>query len=208
MIVNRKFILLVILISCSSFFTCSASIAVASNDVPNPIPTPLPTGWSEYSLSGFHIALPDHWTNILQKFNTPWSRYITSTLTTEEAQELLKFWAMDTQPTRVAYATISVLAQTLPITIKSSQLCCQFPSSYKQMGITLIDRHCGIEINGLDAAWFQVQKNKHDFTVNEYQFIFIKEQNIWAMTMSVDPASWEKFKPTFETIAESFWITQ
>lgn len=192
-----------------------------STSTPTPTATlpSLPTGWRDHAASGFHIALPERWEsvdveergieaiwNLLEGTNTEWARNITTMVSAEAMQEMIKFWAMDSEPAGIGYATISITFLSQPFPIKVDDLCTQMPLLYEQIGFELVDADCGLEINDLDAARFVIRLRMGSLAVKQYQYVYVREGDIWTLTLAVDETEWSEYEPIFATIAESFRV--
>ena len=186
------------------------------------MPTVLPSqaaGWRDHTASGFHITLPERWEavdvgkegieailNSLKGINTEWARNITTMVSAEAIQEMMKFWARDSEPAGIGYATINITFQSQPFPTKVHDLCTLMPSAYEQMGVEMVDAECDLEINDLDAARFIIRLRVGALAIKQYQYIYVKNGNIWALTLAVDETEWPEYEPTFVTIAESFRV--
>lgn len=180
-------------------------------------PVPLPEGWRGYSTNGFSLGLPDRWEaididkegieavlNILENLNTYWARNASARFTSEAVQNMMKFWAMDSEPAGIGYASTNVTYQSLPYSLTSQALCQQMPAVYKQMGIELLDAECGLEINGLEASRFTIHLVTGPFAVRQNQYVYMKGREMWSLTLAVDETLWEDYEDTFKAIAHTF----
>ena len=188
---------------------------------PTPSPIPLPMGWLEYTVSGFHIALPEQWEiididkegidtilNLLRGLNNQWAQSTAAMFSSEAMQEMMKLWAMDTKPAGIGYASVNVAFRSMPFVVESDDLCVQMASAYQQVGITLLDSECGLEINGLDVGQFEIQIGIGAFAIKQYQYVYVQGRKMWTLTLAVDETQWSKYTSTFVTIAESFRVDQ
>jgi len=188
---------------------------------PTPSPDPLLVGWREYTVSGFRIALPEQWEvididregmdailTLTRGLNTEWAQNTAAMLTSEGMQEMMKLWAMDTEPAGTGYANVNVVFQSMPFNVKIDDLCVQMDTAYQQMGITLLNSECGLEINGLDVGRFDVQVGVGAFAIKQYQYVYADGRNMWSVSLGVDETQWPKYTYTFVTIAESFRVDQ
>jgi len=189
---------------------------------PTPSPDPLLlVGWREYTISGFHIALPEQWEaididiegvdailNLLSGFDTQWAQSMTEMVSSEDLLEMMELWAMDTNPAGMGYANATVNFQSLPTIVESDDLCVEMPSAFQQMGVILVDSECGLEINDLDAGRFEILIEIEDDEIKQYQYFYMDGRKMWILALGVDGTQWSKFTSTFETIAESFRVDQ
>jgi len=184
-----------------------------------PTPFPLEEGWRGYGLSGFYIAVPEEWIAVdidkegfdtildqLAGLETDWAKNTAEMMSSEAIQEMTKFWAMDSEPAGVGYASANVTYQTYFIEVDIEDFCAQMLSAYQQMGFTVIDSKCGLVINNLDAARFEVQLGIGPFLIKEYQYVYLNGRDIWSVTAAVDESEWDKYETIFEKIAESFRV--
>lgn len=183
-----------------------------------PTAPPLPVGWRYHVASGFRIALPQRWNavdidkegfeslwNLLKTLPSDWARNITSMVSAETMRQILKFWAMDSQPAGMGYATANVTSQSQPFSIKIEDLCSQMSSLYKQMGVELMATNCGLKISNLEVARFTVRLRMGTLAVKQYQYVYLQGgRRLWALTLAVDETAWSEYEPTFVTVAESF----
>jgi branched-chain amino acid transport system substrate-binding protein len=121
-------------------------------------------------------------------------------------QEMIEFWAMDSEPAGVGYATMNIVFQSQPFPIKVDDLCAILPSFYEQMGAELVDAECGLEINDLDAARFVTCLRMGPLAVKGYQYAYVREGDVWFLNLAVDETEWSEYEPIFATIAESFRV--
>jgi hypothetical protein len=188
--------------------------------VPTPTTLPsMPAGWRDHSAGGFHIALPERWEavdveeegteailNSLEDTNTEWARNITTMFSAKAMQEMIKFWAMDSELAGIGYATTSVAFQSQPVPITVNVLCALMPSIFKQMGFVLVDSECGLRINDLDAARFVTSLPMDPAALKQYQYVYVRGGNIWTLSLTVDETEWSAYEPIFASIAESFRV--
>ena len=120
-----------------------------------PVDTPTPTviaapssgAWRDHAVSGFHIALPARWKavdidkegaeaifDMLETLDTEWARNATAMFSAEAVQQMVKFWAIDSEPAGISYATVSVGQQSMPFPVVIDDLCAQLESIHQQMG--------------------------------------------------------------------------
>jgi hypothetical protein len=197
----------------------------APTDTPAPTPSitplPLPEGWNGYAVGDFFIALPEQWKSVdidkegiqsvldlLKGFDAKWAQNTATMITADALQDVLKFWAVDTEPAGAGYASVNVIFQSMPFSVISDDLCVQMPPAYEQLGIELLDSKCGLEINNLDVARFTTRLPAGSLAVKQYQYIYVQDRSSWSLTLSVDETEWAKYQPVFEMIAESFKGTE
>lgn len=187
---------------------------------PTPITLPsLPAGWREHSTSGFHIALPDHWEameigeegteailDLLEGMDTEWARNIAPMFSENAMQGMIKFWAMDSEPAGIGHATVAVAYQTQPVPIPVEVLCAFMPSVSTQMGFEVVDTECGLNINDLDAARFVTSLQMGAVPFKQYLYTYVREGNVWTVSLTVDETEWPQYEPIFAAIAESFRV--
>lgn len=201
----------------TSTLTPTPSSTPTTTPTPTATPLPLPAGWRDHAASGFHIALPERWEslaieeegieailNSLEGINTEWARNITLMFSSEAIQEAMKFFAMDSEPAGIGFATVNATYQPLAFPIKVDDLCTIMPSVYEQLGVEMIEAECGLEINELDAARFTSRFQMGALAVKQYQYVYVQENSTWTLTLGVDETEWSAYEPIFVTIAESF----
>jgi hypothetical protein len=182
-------------------------------------PMPLPAGWRDHALSGSSIALPQRWEavdvdqegyeaifDMLETLDTEWARNVTAMFRAEAIGETVKFWAMDSEPAGVGYATVMVTGESLPFPPVIDDLCTQFQSIYQQMGFELVAVECGLTINGLDAGRSTIRLRMGPLAIKEYQYFYVHGRSLWAVTLAVDETEWSEYEPIFVTAAESFRV--
>jgi Tol biopolymer transport system component len=199
---------------------------------PSPVPTatptstpaitlpPLPEGWRGYIVSGFYIALPEQWVtvnidkegiesilNLIKDLNAEWAQNITAMVSAEDYQETAKFWAVDADPAGVNYASANIIFQSLPFSGSSDDVCVEVPTAYEQMGIELLDIECGLEIGLLDIAHLTARLRSDSLAAIQDQYFYVQGQNSWILTLSVDEVQWAEYQPIFNTIADSFRVS-
>ena len=186
---------------------------------PTPTPTlpPVPAGWQGYSSGNFYIALPEGWQVVdveeegieailqfLKTLNTEWAQNAASMFTTEGILDLLKFWAIDSKPAGIGYASINLIYHSQQFPINVEDWCAMMPSLYEQMGIELIEVNCDLEINGIEVARLTSRAEVGTIGLQQYQFIFVLEKSRWTLSAGVDETAWAEYEPIFTAIAESF----
>ncbi|MFN2176436.1 MAG: hypothetical protein ACK2U3_10860 [Anaerolineales bacterium] len=201
--------------------TSTPTFTPTRTPLPTNTPTPFPVqvGWREYDLSGFHIAVPEQWIAVdidkegfdailgqLGDIESDWAKNTTEMMSSEAMQEMTKFWAMDSEPAGVGYASTNVTYQTYFIEVEIEDFYAQMLSAYQQMGITVTDSKCDLVINNLDAAWFEFQLGIGPFSVKEHQYVYLNNRDIWSVIVAVDVSEWNKYESIFGKIAESFRV--
>jgi hypothetical protein len=178
-------------------------------------------GWHYHSASDFHIALPERWQAVnvdeegfdalwrmMEGVNTEWAQNITALFSSETARELIKFWAMDTEPAGFGYATVNISFQAQFYPIKVEDLCVQMPDYYEQIGIELVEADCHLEINRLDGIRLTTLISVGNIVSKGYQYIFVRGTDMWIITFALEESEWEEYEPTFVKIAESFLVDE
>jgi hypothetical protein len=177
----------------------------------------LPAGWREYSVSVFHVALPDRWEavdvgqdgieailNSLDGTNSEWAEDATAMLSAGAMQQMVEFWARDSEPAGIGYATASITYQTQPFPIPIDILCALMPSFSEQMGFEVVEVECGLKINDLDAARFVTSLQMGSMPAKQYLYTYVRAGDLWTLSLTVDEADWSRYEPTFAAIAETF----
>jgi hypothetical protein len=184
-------------------------------------PPPLKEGYQGYTISDFYISLPKQWESVdvdkdginailkaLKGLKSDWAKNYADAFSAENIKNVLKFWAMDSEPLETGFASINIVSETSPLKISSKALCIQVPTYFKKMGVSLINSKCDFKINDLDVAQFTLRYNSGTYAVKQYQYYFVRGKKVWTMTLSVDEKYWTKYQQTFETIAESLRVNQ
>jgi hypothetical protein len=144
--------------------------------------------------------------DLMNTLDTEWARSISEMFTTEAMRELIKFWAMDTEPAGAGYATANITFQSLGIPFEIDDFCAQMNSVYKQMDIEIIEDLCDLRINDMDTARFTIRLKVGAISIKQFQYVYMKEKKLWALSIGVDETVWSEFEPTFITIAETFFV--
>jgi hypothetical protein len=121
-------------------------------------------------------------------------------------REMIKLWAMDSEPAGMGHATANIALQSQPFPITIGVLCAIMPSIFEQMRFTLVDAECGLEINDLDAARSVVSLQMGSLALQQYQYAYLRRGDIWTLALTVDETEWSAYEPTFAAIAESFRV--
>jgi hypothetical protein len=143
---------------------------------------------------------------ILETLDTEWARNTTAMFSAEDMQQGMKFWAMDSEPAGVGYATVNVIRQSLPFPVPLDDLCAQLESAYQQMGFEVLAVECGLKINGLDAGRSTVRLTMGPVSFKEYQYFYVQERSMWAVTLGVDETEWAEYEAIFVRAGESFRV--
>jgi hypothetical protein len=179
----------------------------------------LPDGWHNHEAAGFSIALPARWEvidieeegleavwTLLEGMDTEWARSTTEMFSAGTIGELVKLWAMDSEPAGFGYASLNIIAQSQPFPLSAEDLCTQLPAAYAQMGIEVAASDCPLEINGLGAAQFTIRLEVGALSVRQYQVIYVLDNDFWTVTFAVDASSWDDYETIFETSGELFQV--
>jgi hypothetical protein len=150
-------------------------------------------------VSGFHLSLPERWRavdidgegaqamlDMLETLDTDWARNTAALFSAETIQQTMKFWAMDSEPAGVGYATLNVTQQAMPFPMVIDDLCAQLQSAYEQLGAEVFAAECGLRINGLDGGRSTTQLTMGLLAIKEYQYSYVRERSLWAVTLGVD----------------------
>jgi hypothetical protein len=144
--------------------------------------------------------------NSLEGMNTEWAQNIATMFSAKAMRDMTEFWAMDSEPAGIGYATINITYQSQPFPLTIDVLCALMPSMFEQMGIELVDTECGLIVNDLDAARFLTSLPTDSMTLTQYQYAYVREGNIWTLALTVEETEWSEYEPTFAAIAESFRV--
>ena len=125
-------------------------------------------------------------------------------ISAEAMQEALRMWAMDPEPAGVGFATVNVSHQQQPFSMRTNMLIIQLETAYEQMGFEVLSSDSGLEINGLDAGRIGVRLAMGPFGIQQYQYIYVRDTDLWIVTLAVDENVWETYEPIFVQIGESF----
>jgi hypothetical protein len=192
--------------------------APLSSSTPLSIPDfPVPSGWRGYAVGGFYLALPGDWEavdvdkegiqmilDLLEQLDPAWAENTAETLSAEEMEKLLKFWAIDPRLSGMGYASVTVIHQPLPLPIRIEDMCEQMDLVYSQMEVEILDRSCTLKINGLSAARYTMRLDMGIGAVKQSQYIYVQGRNMWSLTVSVDENEWARYQADFNSIGESF----
>ncbi len=197
--------------------TPSPTVSPTATPTLTPTPFPLPHGWLDYGSEGFHIALPESWEvvdmdkegvdaimDLLGNMDNEWAQNVAGVVSAEQMQESLKLWAMDSDPAGAGFATLNVQLQTMPIPLKVGMFMTQIEAMYDQMGVEVMSIEPSGQINGLEAGRISIRLPVGPFSVRNYQYIFVKGRNLWAVNMGVDQDNWSSYEPIFAQIAGTF----
>jgi hypothetical protein len=121
---------------------------------------------------------------------------------------MLKFWAYDTQSTGKYYANANVVYQSGTVPLNVKDVCVQIPPAYQQMGIEVREMSCDLVINTLDAARIVSRYSSDTFTVIESQYFYVRGGAYWILTLTVEEALSEQYQPLFDSISETFVVSQ
>jgi len=165
------------------------------------------------------LALPERWEAIdvdeegvealidaLEMLDTEWAQSLTEMFSSEEILEYLKFWARDTEPAGIGFATVNVMQQSLSYKVDAGTLAEQSAYLYESMGLEFLGMEQNLEINGLDAARIEIRAEAGLFVVRDYQYFFVQGREAWAVTFAVGDTSWSEYEPIFVEIVETFAV--
>lgn len=144
--------------------------------------------------------------SMLEALDTEWARNVTATFSAEAVRESIKFWAMDSEPAGMGYATVNVTFQSSPLPVAVGDLCAQLESVYEQMGVELVALECGLRINELDAGRSTVRLPMGVLAVKQYQYFYVQGRSLWAVSLAVDETEWSEYEPIFATAGQSFRV--
>ncbi len=182
-----------------------------------PTPFPLPQGWIDYGTGGFHVALPEAWEVIdidqegievifdrLKGLDDKWAQSVTDMISSEQAGESFKLWAMSPEPAGVGFPTLNVQFQTMPVAMEVFPLMYQLEAMYEQMGIEVITLEPERHINGLNAGRISLRYTYGPFSMRNYQYVFADGRDLWILNMVVDETEWSDYEPIFAQIGGTF----
>jgi hypothetical protein len=197
--------------------------AAATTPLPAETPTPQPTpedpysGWNDFTAEGFQLKLPGQWAAVdaakdgvnailekVQGLDSQWVQEVTAMVTTDGIRDIMRFWAMDTQQAGRSYATANITYQAIPSSVTLEEVCTQVESTYENMDVSFVNNVEKFNIQGLDAARFELKNSSGSSATHEYQYYFLRDGSCWLLTLAVDDAQWDAYEPIFAQIAESF----
>jgi hypothetical protein len=141
---------------------------------------------------------------LVENLDSEWAQSISGMISAEAMQEALRMWVMDPEPAGVGYATVNISYQQQPFSVRTNMLIIQLEAAYEQMGIEVVSSESGLEINGLDAGRIGIRLMMGPFGIQQYQYLYVLDTDLWIVTMAVDENEWETYEPIFVQIAESF----
>jgi hypothetical protein len=189
-------------------------------ELPTPEPTQTPEpqtegGVREFSTDNMSIMLPDDWMSfdldeesmgailtLLEEVDPEMAASVGPTLSSGEMQDMGEFWAMDSK----GVANANLVRQLMPMQVESSLLCMMMPEAYQQMGMNVTNSRCGLNVNGMDSALFEIETSVGAIVMSQYQYIYLDNLDMWILTLSVDKSQKNEYRPIFESIAQTFTI--
>lgn len=180
---------------------------------------PLEEGWVEYDTGEFRVALPEQWEvidvgqegieailGLVENLDNEWAQSISGMISAEAMQEALRMWAMDPEPAGVGFATANISYQQQPFSMRTNMLIIQLEAAYEQMGFEVVSSDSGLEINGLDAGRIGVRLAMRPFGVQQYQYLYARDTDLWIVSLAVDETVWEITGPSlFRSGNRSAW---
>ncbi len=178
---------------------------------------PIRIGWTDHTAADFRLALPERWKAIdvteggieavldeVEELDSEWADRIREMYSTEDLQQIIKFWAMDTKAVEGTYANVNVGAQEVPESITLTEVVKQISAGFKQAGGQVIASSYRARINGLDAARLTLRMRVGSVTVQEYTYLYKRGNKMWVVTYAVDQKYWNTYMSTFDSSARSF----
>jgi hypothetical protein len=200
--------------------TDTQALLPTETDLPTPEPTETPEpptegGVKEFSTDSMSIMLPDDWMSfdldeesmgaimtLLEEVDPEMAASVGATLSSGEMQDMGEFWAMDSK----GVANANLVKQLMPMQVESSLLCMMMPDAYQQMGMEVTNSRCGLNINGMDSALFEIETSVGSIVMSQHQYIYLDNLDMWILTLSVDKSQKNEYQPVFESIAQTFTI--
>jgi len=199
----------------STYTIAPTEVSTSTPTLTETPPPPVAGGFQDFITTDITISLPDDWITIdmdkegmdaimtlLEDVDPDLAANISAMVSAEEMQEMGEFWAMD----ETGLATANLMVQTLPYNVGTDIFCEMMPEAYKEMGMVVSESQCGLTINQLDSAWFLVEIRVGTVSMKQYQYMYIRESDMWILTLGTEASGWDTYQPTFVTIAESFRV--
>jgi basic membrane protein A len=170
-------------------------------------------------MSGFYVALPDQWEvinvevegveailDLLSAVDEEWAQASAGMFTAEGMSEMIRLWALDPEPAGIGYASVNIVQETNPFPISLEDLCTQMPALYEMMDLEVLQTECDLEINNQEAARFTLRLNLGIFSIIEYMYVIVNENDLWMMTFAIGENESAEYEPLFNEIADTWRI--
>jgi len=89
------------------------------------------------------------------------------------------FWAMDSEPAGVGYASANVPTRSCPLPHPTDDICEQMPARIRAARHGAGDAECDLTINDVDAARFVIRASMGPFGIEQYQYVYIQDRGLW-----------------------------
>ena len=182
-----------------------------------PSPYPLRPNWTDHAAAGFRVGLPGRWNAVdvtaegaggiqdrLVELDGAWVESQREMYSTENLPQGLQFWAMDSRAVGSSYATLTVVTRELTETMTLRELVPQISADLGASRMQILGTRYGLTTNGLDTARMVVRGRVGPITVQQYVYVYLRDNKAWIATYTVDWRYWGSFYPTFAASASSF----
>lgn len=213
--------------------TLTATPTLTPTQTPTPTITPtitpistaelpsLPIGFRYHTTGGISIALPQIWFaedighdgfywvwQRLAAIDSQWSRSMTEIFSSEIMQESMRFWAYDSVPVPgEVYRSVVVAFHPRSAQLEIDDLCEQLLTIHELAGIEVLDAQCGQAANEQGLIPFIFINQIGPTKSIEHQYVYLRENGFWAISLTVDESELPRYTPTIETFMELIRIS-
>jgi hypothetical protein len=182
---------------------------------PTPTLPPSVGGWRTYVLESFSIALPEDWRavdiskqglaaveEIVAALDPEMHEQFAGLMTTDILINLITFWAVNPDAENISQAILAKMG--MPTMIEADDLLEQMAATTEEMGIPIVGQTYNLEINGMDVARLATDAETEFYTLRQFQYIYVAENDVWFLSLSAQRDKWDDSRETLIEIAESF----
>ena len=171
---------------------------------------------------GYTMNLPVNWQSIdvydegidsslrkLSRIDDDWSESESWLLEDEDTRDSVVLLAREDNPKSVLNTSLRLFTYSFDGTIRSRDLCDKLREDYDDNDdVALKEVRCGLDINGMDGARFDVQYIYNHYDTREITYYYIQGKYLWVMEFHVLDSQLDQYKDIIDTIGGSFDAAQ
>jgi hypothetical protein len=141
----------------------------------------------------------------LSRIDDDWAESETRLLEDEDVQDNILLIAREIKPTSVMNTSLRLFTYSFEGTIKSRDLCDELKEEFEDNEkVALKGVRCGLDINGMDGARFDLQYLYHHYNTREITYYYILGKYLWVLEFHVLESKLDQYKDIIDSIGNSF----
>ena len=199
------------------------AIQAAPADTPTAQPVTGQPDWEDYRLDGFTLSLPPGWetfevegedmdavVTMLEGLDDPAAQTMLEMAASMSSEGLAgievtpqaRFFAREAG----GHGMAGVLSLRLPIAMGSNVVCSLMPAFFSQTGLSVLDRDCSMERNGLGGGRFKTSGRMGGIDSRQSMVFYLDGVDLWILLVAVEEDLREEYEAALNAIADSFGV--